>query len=75
MKQREEFFERKFKWEVLASHSNRRGFCSMMFPKGYNERDILLMLESKSNEVLKKYIRNNTDDLMKNVKEKASKPK
>ena len=67
MKLREEFFERKFKWELLASHSNRRGFCSRMFHKGFSERDILLMLGSKSNEVLKKYIRNNTEDLMKKV--------
>ena len=55
------------KWELLTSHSGRRGFATRMYHKGYNERSILLMMGSRSNEVLKKYIRNNREDMLKTV--------
>lgn len=65
----EESFEYKYKHELLTSHSGRRGFATRMFHRGYNERSILLMMGSKSNEVLKKYIRNSTEDVLKKVDE------
>ena len=64
-----------FKHELISSHSSRRGFCTRMYQNhGYSERDILLMLGSKSSEILRKYIRNSTEDLMQKVRSKVSTP-
>jgi integrase len=66
----EEIFDDKFKWELLTSHSARRGFATRLHHEGVGERNILLIMGSKSNEVLKKYIRNNAADMLRAVKMK-----
>lgn len=68
----EEFIEYYFKWELITSHSGRRGFCTRLWQNGYSERDILLMLGSKTSEILRKYVKNSTEDLLRKVREKTS---
>ena len=69
-KLKEEFVEYHLKHNLMASHSNRRGFCTRMWQQGYSERDILKMLGSKTNTELRKYVSNSTEDLLRKVKEK-----
>lgn len=66
----EEFTEYHLKYELIASHSNRRGFCTRMWHRGFSERDILKMLGSKTNTELRKYVSNSTEDLLRKVREK-----
>ncbi|WP_299823678.1 tyrosine-type recombinase/integrase [uncultured Pontibacter sp.] len=70
-KLQEEFVTHHYKHELIASHSNRRGFCTRLWQAGHSERDILLMLGSKSNEVLRRYIHNDTENLVRKVTEKV----
>lgn len=66
----EEFTEYHFKHELIASHSNRRGFCTRMWHMNYSERDVLKMLGGKTNTELRKYVSNSTADLLRKVREK-----
>ncbi|MFD3000447.1 hypothetical protein ACFS7Z_08760 [Pontibacter toksunensis] len=69
-KLKDEFITYHLKHELIASHSSRRGFCTRLWQDSWSERDILLMLGSKSNDVLRKYVRNSTEDLLRKVNEK-----
>lgn len=64
----EEVFVDKYKWELLTSHSARRGFATRLHHEGVGERNILLIMGSKSSEVLRKYIRNDATDMLRAVK-------
>ncbi|GAB3196731.1 integrase [Pontibacter aydingkolensis] len=68
----EEFVEYYYKWELITSHSGRRGFCTRLWQAGYTERDVLLMLGSTTSEILRKYIKNSTEDLLRKVREKQT---
>ncbi|QCR22862.1 tyrosine-type recombinase/integrase [Pontibacter sp. SGAir0037] len=74
-KLKEEFVFHHYKYELMSSHSNRRGFCTRLWQEGHTERDILLMLGSKSNQVLRKYIHNDTENLVRKVTEKVAEKK
>ena len=68
----EEFVSYHLKHDLMASHSNRRGFCTRMWQVGYSERDILQMLGSKTNTELRKYVANTTEDILRKVREKQA---
>ncbi|WP_181305565.1 hypothetical protein [Rufibacter sp. XAAS-G3-1] len=69
---KEKFITFHYKHELLSSHSNRRGFCTRLWQQRYTEPEILLMLGSVSSVVLRKYVKNTPEDLLRNVKDKQA---
>lgn len=60
--------ELKYKWELIASHSNRRSFATNLSNKGWGIEDIAYIMGSTSIDELRKYISDKDHDIKQKVK-------
>jgi site-specific recombinase XerD len=62
-------FERKYKWEMITSHSLRRSFVSRMVRLNYKQEEVAFMIGTKNISELRKYFKLEIEDLRRRATE------